>query len=240
MTPASRKNKGIFEWGMFAVLGGILVFLALPRLAAEYNRLQAAPTLLAISRRGEEISGTKIAMAAEKLENASSFANGNRTIFNALATADLAIYESFKSEGKGDEAYAALSRAQANLRKALKRAPGEANLWYLLAEARARSRGVDKKTVEYLRLSYLIGPREGWVAHRRLKFSLLLWPLLPKDTRAMVYREIRSLWSKHVYRRELARIYLQASESGQKAMLAGIEKMGENEKVRFLKLVNHA
>ncbi len=236
MTGRARYRTGFAGYGVFAIFGIALVMLASPRLAAEYYRLGAAPDIRVITENQGQLSEAEITNAAIKLDKALSFNPGNRTIINNKATIELALYELLESKGLNEKAFAALARARDNLKNALKTAPADANLWYLLAEIRVRLNGADTKTVDFLRLSYLTGPREGWVARRRLGLSLRLLPLLPEEIRKMLRREIQALWSVRAYRSDLVRNYLRSSQAGREIILAGVSRNGKEEKPIFLNL----
>ncbi len=233
MTAGARRRTGFVEYGVFAFFGLALILLASPRLPAEYYRLGAAPIVRAITENNGETSIDEIKNAAANLSKALFFTPRNRTLLNNHATSELALYELFESKAMSDKALAALARAQDSLKKALKAAPGDANLWYLLAEIRTRLSGADAKTIDFLRLSYLTGTREGWIARRRLGLSLHLLPHLPEEIKKMLRREIQALWSIRAYRRDLVRDYLRASLAGREIILAGVSRNGKGEKARL-------
>ncbi len=235
----ARKHyrTGFFGWSIIALFGSVLVVAALPRLAAEYNRLGATPIVKAISENKREVRGDAKEYAINNLNVAVSFTPENRALYNALATMDLFLYEGYKSGAESDRAFKSLKLAQENFQKALRTAPGDANIWYLLAETGVRLQGADARALEALRISYLIGPREGWIAHRRLGLSLRLWPLLPTGTRKMVLREIRMLWISGGYHTVLVRHFLRAGKTGQEAVISEISKLGEKQTSRFRLLV---
>ena len=82
-----------------------------------------------------------------------------------------------------DEAVGDMEQADAIVRSLLACSPFESNQWLSLAIIDAKRRGVGGKTFAFLNMSYLTGPREGWIIHRRVEFIATMAPFLPESIR---------------------------------------------------------
>lgn len=82
-----------------------------------------------------------------------------------------------------DEAVADLEQADTTVRSLLACSPFESNQWLSLAIIDAKRRGGGDKTFAILNMSYLTGPREGWIIHRRMEFIATIVPFLPDSIR---------------------------------------------------------
>ncbi|EIG58457.1 hypothetical protein [Bradyrhizobium sp. WSM1253] len=84
-------------------------------------------------------------------------------------------------------------RARENLLASLERSPSEALLWLSLYSVSMRWSGFDSKYFGYLNQSYLVGPREGWIANQRSRIALGVFPMLPSGLQRNVLDEFAAL-----------------------------------------------
>lgn len=83
----------------------------------------------------------------------------------------------------------ALSDAQDAIRRSLACGPADPFLWlglFWIANAR---QGLAAQNFEYLRLSYELGPSEGWIAVIRSRMALAMFATLPGDIKQMAIAE---------------------------------------------------
>jgi hypothetical protein len=77
-----------------------------------------------------------------------------------------------------DSAYAPLYDAT---RRALACAPADPFTWLTLFSLDAGKHGFDRYNAAYLRLSYVLGPNEGWIALWRSRLAFAMFERLPDD-----------------------------------------------------------
>jgi hypothetical protein len=65
--------------------------------------------------------------------------------------------------------------------KSLANAPADPFLWVVLFWLENTQNGYNPRHLKYLRMSYLLGPSEGWIAVKRNRIALALFPQLSSD-----------------------------------------------------------
>jgi hypothetical protein len=83
--------------------------------------------------------------------------------------------------------------AEAALRSSLELNPGDSFLWLMLYSIDLAHAGFDVRKVGYLEQSYTAGPLEGWVAIRRNKLALAVFPSLSTEMQTKVVSEFCGL-----------------------------------------------
>lgn len=109
-----------------------------------------------------------------------------------LAVLQLSLAEAAVASSSPD-ALSDLQRLQEFTVAALSASPGDGFLWLALFWAKSSAEGVTSRTLPLLRQSYLLAPHEGWVALRRIRLSLAVYPSLPPDLAEHALREFRDL-----------------------------------------------
>jgi hypothetical protein len=74
-----------------------------------------------------------------------------------------------------------LAALQSTIERSLACAPTDAFLWVALAWLSDTTEGFRPEQLQYLRLSYQLGPNEGWIAARRNRVALSMFGRLPPD-----------------------------------------------------------
>jgi hypothetical protein len=87
------------------------------------------------------------------------------------------------------------ARAQTAIETALRAVPSDAFMWFALFWLVKTRDGMSAEALPYLRMSYLVGPHEGWVAARRNRIAIPLLSVLPKDLADLVTVEFENLVS---------------------------------------------
>ncbi len=215
-------------WLVLLALGLGLVTLSFPGLATLYYAFPASAVVRDISdgHRAKSVSENVLHDAWTRLKVASLYEPMKRTLKNDQATLLLRLYERRLSDRKTGEAKQFLEDARRSVISALSSAPGDTNLWYLLAELRMRQKHVDDRVRTYLVMSYLTGAREGWMAHRRLAFALRHWPYLNQQTRNFANQDIRLLWEHRGFRKELVQLFTSFPQDQQQIILQGVKGVG--------------
>jgi hypothetical protein len=81
----------------------------------------------------------------------------------------------------------------ASIRRSLSAAPADPLLWLALFKLKRMKDDRNKEDFAYLRMSYLVGPHEGWVARRRNYIALENFPELPQDLADAAVTEFKDL-----------------------------------------------
>ncbi|MHA1525351.1 MAG: hypothetical protein ACTSY1_13245 [Alphaproteobacteria bacterium] len=132
-----------------------------------------------------------------------------RLVFEELALARLANATSLARVGRFASAARQAGRAKKTFQAAILRAPIASNAWALLAGTTTQIEGATQFVSASLERSHATGPRLGWVAPRRAKLALLIWPVLAPQVRQTAAREIARMPATRVGANALAKIYLE-------------------------------
>lgn len=83
--------------------------------------------------------------------------------------------------------------AKENLKSSLMLNPADALAWFMLYSASNDSDGFDQENIKFLSQSYLVGPREGWIALRRNRMALAVFLLLSRAMQDRVVSEFADM-----------------------------------------------
>ena len=86
-----------------------------------------------------------------------------------------------------------LSAAEDKLKSSLMLNPADAFLWLLLYWVKNERDGFDVRNIRYLERSYAVGPYEGWIALRRNRMALAIFPLLGEQLQKRVVAEFAGM-----------------------------------------------
>ncbi len=82
-----------------------------------------------------------------------------------------------------------MAALRVTLLRGLTCSPSDAYLWFALFWEDATRNGSAAVNFDYLRMSYRLGPKEGWIGVRRNHLALELFAALPKDLRTRAVDE---------------------------------------------------
>jgi hypothetical protein len=82
---------------------------------------------------------------------------------------------------------------------ALTASPSNSYQWLVRFWVTNTRTGFDKKNLRYLRLSYETGPREGWIAVRRNRLALAIFPTLTPELQQSALSEFADLVRSRLY-----------------------------------------
>jgi hypothetical protein len=85
-------------------------------------------------------------------------------------------------------------------RISLRCSPADSFLWLILYWADGSRNGFDARHIGYLRLSYELGPNEGWVAVKRNRYAFAIFEQLPADLANQALDEFVGLVRSGFYR----------------------------------------
>jgi hypothetical protein len=97
-----------------------------------------------------------------------------------------------------------LSTLQDTILKSLACAPSDPFLWSILTWLDQTRRGFRPRQLMYLRLSYQLGPNEGWMADRRNRLALSMFWRLPPDLAEAAVREFAAMVNSQFYGNAIA------------------------------------
>jgi hypothetical protein len=98
---------------------------------------------------------------------------------------------------------------------ALACSPADPFVWWTLFWIDAAKNGLTPKNANYLRLSYALGPNEGWIGLWRVQLALALFERLPKDLADDATDEFIRLVNTQVLYQEAAAIFSRATPAVQ-------------------------
>jgi hypothetical protein len=92
-----------------------------------------------------------------------------------------------------DQIDVSLSVLQDSIHRSLGCSPADPFLWSVLFWLENTMNGFSQDHFEFLRLSYQLGPNEGWIAAKRNELALALFGQLPASLREMAINEFVKL-----------------------------------------------
>lgn len=127
------------------------------------------------------------------------------------------------------ELYAAFASLDRSLLQALQNVPSDGFLWLALFWSQNTSVGFRPDHLALLKMSYLCGAHEGWVAARRNRFAIALFPLLSRRLAAAALTEFKELVASG-YINEAAQILVGPGWSIRDQLLGELAQVPENER----------
>lgn len=104
----------------------------------------------------------------------------------------------------GDDIDAQLNALRDSIRRSLACSPADPFLWVVLYWVEINRNGFQPDYLKYLRLSYQLGPNEGWIAFKRNGYALAIFRQLPPDIADMALAEFPRLLDSGFYAETVA------------------------------------
>jgi hypothetical protein len=114
-------------------------------------------------------------------------------VLRTLAVIRLRFAELAIADGDRQTIARSQSDLDAALRRSLSCAPTDPLLWFALFWLQNNVRGLQEDNFRPLRMSYRLGANEGWLALRRNRFALAIYPALPDDLKQQATDEFVQL-----------------------------------------------
>jgi hypothetical protein len=111
----------------------------------------------------------------------------------AEALVRLRLAEEATRRKSPEEADSEATMAEQNLRGSLTLNPADSFLWLMLYSTQTTRKGFDPETVGYLDQSYATAPLDAWIALRRNRLALAIFPLMSEVLRERVVSEFTGL-----------------------------------------------
>jgi len=122
------------------------------------------------------------------------------------------------------------------IRRSLANSPADPFLWTVLFWLENTRSGFRRGHLEYLKMSYSIGPNEGWVAVKRARFALALFPSLTPDLMENVVSEFSRLVGSN-YFGAAADILEGPGWPIREALMSGLKDVDEINRQSFANLI---
>ena len=117
----------------------------------------------------------------------------------SAAIVRLRLAENAMAAGERTAIDGRLSQLENTIRRSLACAPSDSFLWMVLAWLDDARNGFRPQQLTYLRLSYELGPNEGWVAARRNRLALSMFGRLPTDLADTAVHEFARMVDSWIY-----------------------------------------
>lgn len=206
---------------MALLAGGLLLYTALPRIAAHGALLQAGAAIRVIDG-GEALPPD----AAEAAYRSYTIALAWRGDDPALLK-DRARLAGRLASAEPQSAEAWRERAVEDLRAALALAPGDGTAWARLAQAEMEAGAEVQSVLPHLRLARLTAPRRASALLPQFSIVMRHWDVMPDEMRSHALDDLPSFWSRRALRPLLVTAYLEAGFSARSAFRA---RLAENER----------
>jgi hypothetical protein len=92
-----------------------------------------------------------------------------------------------------------LAAADNAIRRSLECSPADPFLWLVLYSVESTRNGARDEYLNYISMSYRLGPREGWIAVQRNRVAMTIFPRLPSDVAEMALAEFAELVQSRLY-----------------------------------------
>jgi hypothetical protein len=153
---------------------------------------------------------------------------------HSAALIRLRLVDDAMAAGAGDTIDPRLEALQTTTRRSLACAPADPFLWMVLAWVDVTRNGLRPGQLQDLRLSYLLGPNEGWIAARRNRFALSMFGRLSPDLADAAINEFAGMVDSWIYGDSIA-IFTSAPSSIQHKLLARLAGVGKLQREAFAK-----
>jgi len=134
----------------------------------------------------------------------------------------------------GDDIDARLNALRDSIRRSLACSPADPFLWVVLYWVEINRNGFQPDYLKYLRLSYQLGPNEGWIALRRNGYALAIFHQLPPDIADMALSEFPRLLDAGFYAETVA-IFIGPGWRERNILLPRLKDVAERHRQAFSK-----
>ncbi|MCG2643787.1 MULTISPECIES: hypothetical protein [Bradyrhizobium] len=159
------------------------------------------------------------------------------TVRRSRAVLALYLYEEAFASGRPDLIDTRLQNLRGSVKAALHCAPADAYLWLLLFSIENETGGFKADNLAYLRMSYLMGPHEGWIAIKRNPVALAMLPGLDPTLAQTVVDEFAELIQNGLYE-ESSAIFAGVNPIVRDRLLTRIAEIPRPSRERFAKALS--
>lgn len=218
----------ISSFGIAAIVWAVIV---LPRFWTEASAYQAASRIIA----GDVYSQESLAALAASLELDGKIwvhpaALGPASIIQLRQT------EETIARGEQGDIKSRLLALDRTISNSLTSSPYAAYQWLALYWTENRINGFNPRYLQYLRLSYEVGPREGWVAIKRSRIALGLFAALTDDLKEAALSEFVGL-VRSQFHADAADIFGNLPPVVRARLIVRVEQLRDAERQAFMKIL---
>jgi hypothetical protein len=178
--------------GLAAVTWGVFV---LPVFSAQSSIIHVANRII----RGEQFGSATLDSQIPKVEELEASKYCNPTGLRSAAIIRLRLAEEANNSGEQQAAHTSIDLLVDSIHKSLSCSPNDSFLWLALYWAKTLQGELTTDKFEYLRLSYRLGPNEGWIAVRRNRLAFTVYEELPPDLANDAIDEFARLLQSDLY-----------------------------------------
>jgi hypothetical protein len=154
------------------------------------------------------------------------------------AVVRLRLAEDAIGKGARDAIDADLQALDRTTRQALSCSPADPFLWMALSWLDGAREGFNPDQLQFLRLSYSLGPNEGWVVARRNRLALSMFERLPADLADAALDEFARMVGSGIFEDAIA-IFTGPGWPIRDKLLPRLAKVGERSREAFAKALYH-
>jgi hypothetical protein len=233
---ADEEPRGEFLRGLTRVLTAIFGILSIAWAISSLlvYRAEAAFTTSAEDiLRGEKFNTEQLNQLKLQLD-ATPLSSIRPSAWRAIGVIRLRLMEESLMSGKPQPSAADLDDFQKAVNAALAGNPASSLLWLMEYRLQDLPGGNPDRALKFLRMSYLSGPNEGWIAVRRNSIALRVFPLLPPELAEQVLAEFRGLVQSGFYL-DAANILAGPGWAFHEKLLNGLAQIDKGSRYRFAK-----
>lgn len=209
-------------FGVAAIWWGIDV---LPVFRQEFPVIRIADRIIA----GEPFSSAILDRQNSTIDSIRKLTACRPTALRSAAIIQLRMVEAADNHERASRRLKSLDEA---IRSSLSCAPADPFLWLVLYWIENAEEGKTADHLNYLKMSYRLGPNEGWVAVKRSPIAFSLFQKLPPSLREIVLNEFTGLIKSSFYE-QAAEIFMGSAWPERDLILSRLEGVNQKDREVF-------
>jgi len=185
---------------------------------------------------GDQFKAKALAALALQLDTAYPDKWAHPSAIKNAAVTRLRILENAIADGDQKTIDGQITKLHQTINESLANTPADPFLWLVLFWLDNTQNGYNPEHLKYLRMSYDLGPNEGWVAVKRNRIALATFPQLPPDLSEDAKSEFVRLVNSQLYN-EAADILVGPGWVFRGVLLAGLKDATELNRQLFARTV---
>jgi hypothetical protein len=216
--------------GFFGMLGCFAVWWAInafPIFWQDFSIERITTQIIA----GDQFKSETLAAQGSALDNIEHAGYCRPAALRSAAIIKLRMFEvAAAANDRQNEHLDSLDKA---IRNSLSCAPADPFLWLALYSVGVTKDGFKPGYLTYLRLSYLLGPREGWIVLKRNPLVFKAFDQLSPDLREKVVNEFIDMLREGRFAAQAADIFVGPAWSARDLILSHLTGLNDSERRRF-------
>jgi hypothetical protein len=183
---------------VFVVFGAIAIWWGIVEMPTFWHE----SSVERIARRivgGEPFKSETLNGQLPRIHSLEESSSCRSSAMQSAAIIRLRIVESEISSGNKSQINESLNALRSSIRKSLSCSPADPFLWLVYYWIQSTQYGRTSEQMEYLRMSYQLGPNEGWIGLRRSRFVFAIFEQLPPDLAEDAINEFVGLLEMGLY-----------------------------------------